>query len=659
MNEAYFCEWPAALTCQCLVSLWQASIFAQMGFDGLFFGRLDHDDKSHRWDTRTMELMWQGSQNLGEAAWLFTGVLPRGYSPPVGFCFDILCSDEPIMDDPRLHDYNVDKKVDAFIKAAKAEGEGYATNHIIMTMGEDFNYQQAGMWMSNLDKLIRYVNKRQTSGSKVNVLYSTPSCYLSALHDANQTWTSKTDDFFPYASGNHSYWTGYFTSRPTLKRYVRHTNTVLQAVKQVASLMGLGRTEGLETLKEAMGVLQHHDAVSGTEKQHVADDYSERLATGTTAALGVMGQALGKLQPVEALLMEKEKDGGTIHFCPLLNISSCPVTESSSAFIMTVYNPIARPISHYVRIPVPSDTAYKVTDYKGNAVKTQLVPIPKPVLSIPGRHSTAGSELIFQATDIPPLGFVRFHIKRTSSYRVLRHQMSQIRSHVLSGDDPIELSGEEKKFVVSMDPKTGLLKKMGAVQSRATEASLVSQTFLVYPAMAGNNTKEQYRASGAYIFRPNVTEAKEIASKVNVISVKGPLVDEVHQEWGPWVSQAIRLYAGCRNLEMEWLVGPIPVRCPVMSICIMGRDKIGLEVVSRVEWPGITTGDFYTDSNGREMLKREYFSGGTSLNPGQMELMVHRRLLHDDAFGVGEPLNETQFGEGLVVRGKHYLIHSL
>ena len=64
-------------------------------------------------------------------------------------------------------------------------------------------------------------------------------------------------------------------------------------MKQVASLMGLGRSEGLETLKEAMGVLQHHDAVSGTEKQHVADDYSERLATGTRAALGVSGQALG------------------------------------------------------------------------------------------------------------------------------------------------------------------------------------------------------------------------------------------------------------------------------------------------------------------------------------------------------------------------------
>jgi lysosomal alpha-mannosidase len=40
---------------------------------------------------------------------------------------------------------------------------------------------------------------------------------------------------------------------------------------------------------------------------------------------------------------------------------------------------------------------------------------------------------------------------------------------------------------------------------------------------------------------------------------------------------------------------------------------------------------------------------------GSIEIMVHRRILHDDSLGVGEALNETAYGKGLVVTGKHTL----
>ena len=50
--------------------------------------------------------------------------------------------------------------------------------------------------------------------------------------------------------------------------------------------------------------------------------------------------------------------------------------------------------------------------------------------------------------------------------------------------------------------------------------------------------------------------------------------------------------------------------------------------------------------------------GGSSINDGQLELMVHRRLLVDDHYGVGEALNETEFGEGLVIRGTHYVLQA-
>jgi lysosomal alpha-mannosidase len=34
-----------------------------------------------------------------------------------------------------------------------------------------------------------------------------------------------------------------------------------------------------------MGLAQHHDAVSGTEKQHVANDYAQRLSDGIDRAM--------------------------------------------------------------------------------------------------------------------------------------------------------------------------------------------------------------------------------------------------------------------------------------------------------------------------------------------------------------------------------------
>lgn len=77
-----------------------------------------------------------------------------------------------------------------------------------------------------LYNFFRYTNQR--NGSAVNVIYSTPSCYLKAVNDKKLQWPTKNDDFFPYASDPHSYWTGYFSSRPTSKYFERMGNNFLQ-----------------------------------------------------------------------------------------------------------------------------------------------------------------------------------------------------------------------------------------------------------------------------------------------------------------------------------------------------------------------------------------------------------------------------------------------
>jgi hypothetical protein len=48
--------------------------------------------------------------------------------------------------------------------------------------------------------------------------------------------------------------------------------------------------------------------------------------------------------------------------------------------------------------------------------------------------------------------------------------------------------------------------------------------------------------------------------------------------------------------------------------------------------------------------------GGSSLNPGCIELMQNRRMVADDAKGVAQTLNETdEYGNGIRVPATYYL----
>lgn len=68
----------------------------------------------------------------------------------------------------------------------------------------------------------------------------------------------------------------------------------MQVGKQLVAMTQLGQVDAspLDSLREAVGIMQHHDAVTGTEKQHVAEDYARTLAKGLEDARGAVGVAL-------------------------------------------------------------------------------------------------------------------------------------------------------------------------------------------------------------------------------------------------------------------------------------------------------------------------------------------------------------------------------
>ncbi|XP_017057354.2 lysosomal alpha-mannosidase [Drosophila ficusphila] len=637
----------------------QASLYAQMGYDGEFFSRMDHNDKGRRMNDLALEMVWDASESLSDVK-LFTGLLYTFYWDTPGFCFDVHCSDDPIIDTDS-YDNNVKSRVDDFIAYAAQVAEKFRTNHIMIPMGGDFQYEDAEVNFKNMDKLIKYVNERQSSGSKYNIIYSTPACYLNSVHQSVQSYPNKTLDFFPYGSDTNSFWTGYYTSRPTQKRFERDGNHVLQVAKQLSAFAELNseqQKEDLEYLREIMGVMQHHDAITGTEKQHVSDDYDRLLYDAIVGGVNTAGDALRKLTNLP---------NGEFESCLQLNISECAFTkDSADNVVVTLYNPLAHTTEQYVRVPVKNEN-YQVTDEKGRVVASEVVPVPWQVLALQFRNNDTQHELVFKAS-----------VNKIASYYIKKVDSGETRTLAIKKTNTQTFDDEETVVQTSLvklvlDNKTGLLKRieMNGVSENIEQSYGVYRTY----------------DSGAYVFRQyNQGDFVIQEDGVEFTVYEGALVKEVHQKFNDYISQVIRIYEKKNIVEFEWLVGPVPV-----------EDDFGFEVVSVFSSEIASNGVFYTDSNGRELIrrekdKREDFSpelavqptsgnyypitsrialqdsnkriavlndraqGGSSMTDGQIELMLHRRLVRDDGYGVDETLNEQKYGQPLIARGKLFLI---
>ncbi|KAJ7516922.1 hypothetical protein O6H91_21G004600 [Diphasiastrum complanatum] len=592
------------------------------------------------------------------------------------------------------------------------------------TMGSDFTYENANTWFKQIDKLIHYVNK----DGRVNAFYSTPSIYVDANHAENIPWPLKLDDFFPYADRPHCYWTGYFTSRPTLKRYVRQLSAYLQVARQLEFLIGkrkVGPTT--DSLEEAMAVVQHHDGISGTEQQHVADDYAKRLALGAAEAEELVGSVLpillgSKLKarykkeinsemktvphvgsgntsrsPPEISYSPMNKDKLLkVQQCALLNISYCPPTEadivSGKSLVVVAYNSLGWAREELIRIPV-TNSMLEVKDSKGNVIPSQLVPLSEgfeKVRNIYIGDDSQNKHLIFWLVfyvAVPPFGYNSYFV--TTSMANTPNQASK--SSVEKLDTVGDVVLKSRDLTLSLSKLNGQL--MHFENHRTKTNASIEQSYCWYNASDGNTNESRLQASGAYIFRPNSSTCFPVQDPNNYAPLKvirGTLVDEIHQEISPWVFQVVRLLKTSEHVEIEFVVGPIPI-----------EDDLGKELVTKLHTNISSVGEFYTDSNGRDFVKRvrnyrsdwnlnvtepvagNYYPvnlgiylkdnekeasllvdraiGGSSLTDGELEVMLHRRLLHDDGRGVAEALNESiciSNGEpcqGLVVQGQFFI----
>jgi len=764
---------------------------SSVGFDAIYFGRIHYVDLQNRQAAAECEGLWKSSHDDSSVFWGLTGSYTGNYGAPEGFCFDALCADDPLVG---LEKDALRERIKLFTNALGVQANRTKGRNIMLTMGMDFQYSQARKNFQNLDMLIDSTRQLLDSGEikvfdflgdrfgEVNIFYSTPEMYTQSKYadlvnakaseegsnpsKYNPTeWKTfpKKNDWFPYADCDHCYWTGYFTSRQSLKRMERVGSSFLHAARQIESMAKLTlpreqRTElithpwnasPLYVLDDALGVVQHHDGVSGTSKQHVAYDYAKRIANGMNKASLFVTDALRKL------LLKNSIDGvfDNLSYCNLLNNETiCTVSQEASRegnkdeIYAIVYNALAKERDEVVSVPIDLSSNY-IVEKLGDG-QSDWVPVKSSVLPNANYAQVVGASsgiVYFEARDTPPLGASVFRVTKLDDERLSslasdpatpRNLRRSIQNDL---DDDIVITNDI--LSVTFDQSTGIItsihnlrddimmnvgQQYGFYKSSFKDRSSSPLNFVQdqdsfkgegkclpgytdaegneYPWLLG--TAENWQNSGAYIFRPSTDQKLHIIPPKRTKSVvvyHSELVNEVHSVFGEggWIKQIARLLPGKDFVEIEYVVGPVPV------------DDGGKEVVSKWTTSIASDGHFFTDSNGREFLDRmrgdhdifgpdrpiidepvsgNYYpvnaaifieddshsfgcvvdrsQGGSSLTDGALELMIQRRTLHDDARGVGEPLNETdigitpnapygnaeRLGDGVIVKGHHRFI---
>jgi len=342
---------------------------------------------------------------------------------------------------------------------------------------------------------------------------------------------------------------------------------------------------------------------------------------------------------------------------------------------VVAYNPLGWPTTHYFRIPVPIQNVAVVVSSK--------TPIVAQVTR--SGDSTGLPFIAAFSLDLPPMGYVSFVLQPGSSnnngiassslYYESAKSIRERGQTVSANPKTADVVLENRFLRATFSGTTGRLSMIENKQSQPSQKVVIDQGLFWYNASTGNNALST-QSSGAYIFRPNETFAYNM-TKDNIPSmqlVTGKVYSEVKQVFNSWATQVVRLYADQPFLEFEYTIGPIGI-----------SDGLGKEVITRYATQGFPTGQtWYTDSQGLEMQKRRHnyrptwpykatepvagnyypmnaaallrsdslnaqitivndrSQGCGSVADGQIEVMLHRRLLHDDYRGVGEPLNETE-----------------
>ncbi|NWT55475.1 MA2B2 mannosidase, partial [Erythrocercus mccallii] len=638
------------------------TLFALAGFNAHLISRIDYDLKADMQKNKKLQFVWQGSPSLSERQEIFTHVMDQySYCTPSqlpfsnrsGFFWNGFAT---FPDPPKDGIYpnmslpvtnaNLHLYAQTMVANIKERAAWFQTGEVLWPWGCDKQFFNASVQYSNMDLLVDYINKHSAEFG-VTVQYATVSDYFQAIYSRNLTWEIRdSQDFLPYSTEPFQAWTGFYTSRSTLKEIARRASSLLYAGESFFTQYVCKHPEGsickykalkqLQSLRWAVSEVQHHDGITGTESPKVKDMYLNNLMYGMLNVRKLIASIIFDINNAEK--------NGEVYSSVYIKGSGKPDVD----MYVVVYNPLAWNITTFVRVSVRNE-AVSVYDELGYSVPAQVQSSVESQSMYDLYILVAVSGLSYRKYSIKPLdGKQSAFIGSSIKYK--RRELTR------ADQQSVQLFPVVNNcYQIVFDQNTNL---MHSITERETNQTVqFTQEFLEYHV---NGDTKKGPISDNYLFAPNAS-AVPVSKAVGLEVMSGSLMTEIRQYFYSNVTSQDYIYAVytrlytvpegydgkllCRRIEQEYRVGPLELnREAVLRTStnlntrqLLYTDNNGYQMqkrpfkayvnntVARNYYPMVQTA-YIEDDTTRLMLLADRAHGVSSQGNGQVEVMLHRRL---------------------------------
>eukprot|EP00095_Tigriopus_kingsejongensis_P010888 maker-scaffold1216_size55193-snap-gene-0.9 protein:Tk10888 transcript:maker-scaffold1216_size55193-snap-gene-0.9-mRNA-1 annotation:"alpha-mannosidase 2" len=693
-----------------------AYLLKRIGFDGMLIQRTHYSVKKHLARTQDLEFLWRQHWDHDDTTDMMTHMMPFysydvphtcGPDPKICCQFDFDRLPGGIASCPwkvapkAITDANVAERSLTLLDQYRKKASLYKSNVVLIPLGDDFRYNTAREWdrqFENYEKIIDHVNSHPELNAQVQ--FGTLEDYFSAVRQSS-TAKSGTDtglfkslsgDFFTYADREDNYWSGYYTSRPFYKNMDRVLAGWLRSAEIIYSIMwaemeyvgsdvmDMARPlmENLIYARQNLALFQHHDGITGTAKNHVVEDYGNRMLESINRLKDVLALSAHYLltpsksfykTPADNSLLFDLDETRESHFAiptqTTLQIGSSPETSK-----VVVFNPHARRRSEMVtvKISVPNVRLFKINNIEGEDEEESLPCQLSPVMDDQGQILNSEFYLTFLA-QVKGLGLHTFYIRQLRPEDGRNNDMSvaSLKIHnsvkhpfqvapfsevvVVNEGTPFDMQNGYVKADFDSD---GILQSITSVDDKLkTEVKL---EFVIY------GTRKSGDKSGAYLFMPD--------GPAQILKIETPIVRIVQ---GKLISYVEVFLPFCKHIAiLKSSPGEDGTGIQIENHIDIQRYN-NFEIAMRLSSSIKSEDEFFTDLNGFQMMRRKRMSkiplqanyypiasmayieddhsrmtlisgqplGGSSLASGQIEIMLDRRLVQDDNRGLFQGVTDN------------------